>query len=153
MKLSPNTRYAVRILFELHGTAAPISTAALSEKTGITPRTVENIHAVLRRHKITFGTVGAGGGLELVRPLSDISLGDIITLFDGGVAFSVCCGDKSNECPNKKTCGIRSAWDAVSMAVQEQLDAVSLESILHRYPQDGTGFMLNTLCEDASKPR
>ncbi|MDL2306958.1 Rrf2 family transcriptional regulator [Desulfovibrio sp. OttesenSCG-928-C06] len=143
MKLSPNTRYAIRILFELHGLDAPVSTAWLSEKTGISLRTVENIHAVLKQNDITSGTVGAKGGLRLMRPLSEISLGHLVLLFDDGVAFSVCCGDKSNECPNQHTCEIRTAWNHVSDAIQEQLDSVSLESVLQRYPRDGHGFVLN----------
>lgn len=147
MKLSPNTRYAIRILFELHGLSGPVSTAWLSEKTGISLRTVENIHAVLKQNGITSGTVGAKGGLQLLRTLADISLGDLVLLFDEGVAFSVCCGDKSNECPNQDTCEIRNAWNHVSAAVQEQLDRVSLESVLRRYPKDGAGFMLNKFYE------
>lgn len=145
MKLSPNTRYAVRILFELAELRDPVSTAFLSEKTGISLRTVENIHAVLRQRDITSGTVGARGGLQLLRPLSEISLGRLVELFDDGVEFAVCCGDKSNECPNQSECEIRAAWNTVSSAVQAQLDAVSLESILLRYPQGVHGPILNTL--------
>lgn len=147
MKLSPNTRYAIRILFELHGLSAPVSTAWLSEKTGITLRTVENIHAVLKRAGITSGTVGARGGLSLERPLARVSLGQLVSIFDEGVGFAVCCGEKSNDCPNRGHCGIRAAWDGVSMQVQRQLDQITLESILGSYPvaPDGSGFSLNRL--------
>ena len=135
MKLSPAIRYAVRILFELSTARKPLSAGYLSQKTGITPRAIENIHAVLRKHKITFGTVGAKGGIELVRPLSEISLGKLVEIFDSGVSFAVCSGEKANECPGQSTCAVRSAWRDVSRHVQESLDAVSLENILRQYPE------------------
>lgn len=145
MKLSPNTRYAIRLLFELKGSEQPASTAYLSEKTGIALRTVETIHAVLRQGGVTAGTVGAKGGITLIQPLETISLGRLIELLDNGVEFAVCCGEKSNECPNQKTCPIRAVWNAVSFAVQKQLNAVSLDAILHQYPLENGVTALNKM--------
>lgn len=145
MKLSPNTRYAVRLLFELKGLDQPVSTAFLAEKTGIALRTVETIHSVLRQNGITAGTVGAKGGIMLTVPLRDISLGRLISLLDNGVEFAVCCGEKANECPNQGVCEIRAVWDGVSAGVQRQLDAISLESILCRYPFADGRVVLNTM--------
>lgn len=144
MKLSPNTRYAIRVLFALNGLSEPISTAYLAEKTGMTLRTVENIHAVLRRGHITAGTVGAKGGITLLTPLAGISLGKLVSLFDGGVEFAVCCGDKANECPNQSGCEVRNVWTSVSREVQRQLDAISLESIVRQYPEGLRGVIRNT---------
>lgn len=142
MKFSPNTRYAIRILFELDGMANPVSTAWLAEKTGMSLRTVENIHAVLRRGNITAGTVGARGGIRLLAPLDRISLGKLVTLFDDGVEFAVCCGEKSNECPNQDACEIRSVWSTVSDTIQRKLDEISLESILRQPHQRRHGAIL-----------
>lgn len=144
MKLSPNTRYAIRVLFELNGLSEPISTAYLAEKTGMTLRTVENIHAVLRREHITAGTVGAKGGITLLAPLSSISLGKLVSLFDDGVEFAVCCGEKANECPNQSGCEIRNVWTSVSREVQRQLDAISLDAILRQYPEGLRGVIRHT---------
>lgn len=129
MKLSTNTRYAIRILFELHDAARPLSISILSQKTGIAPRTVENVHALLKQHGITESSVGAKGGITLSRPLEAISLGRIMVWFDDGVEFAVCCGDKGNECPQQSSCNTRSAWRKVSARVQTGLDAISLSDI------------------------
>ncbi len=154
MRLSANTRYAIRVLFELNGLPEPVATAFLAEKTGMTLRTVENIHAVLRREGITAGTVGARGGITMVVPLETVSLGRLVSLFDGGVAFAVCCGDKSNDCPNQSECGIRNIWKSVSRDVQRHLDAISLATILHQYPGRPHGLILNSFHpEDAAAIR
>ena len=133
MKLSVQTRYAVRILSELAATAAPLSIGDLSEKTGISPRAVENICAQLRYDGISTGIVGPGGGIRLEVPLGDISLGRLVYLFEDGVEFTVCCGDKANDCPNQHDCENRAVWRKVSGKIQEELDAIPLDSLLRRY--------------------
>ena len=133
MKLSVQTRYAVRILFELAAATTPLSIGDLSEKTGISPRAVENICAQLRYDGISTGIVGPGGGIRLEVPLGDISLGRLIYLFEDGVEFAVCCGDKANNCPNQLDCENRAVWRKVSAKIQEELDAIPLDSLLRRY--------------------
>lgn len=143
MRFSPSTRYAIRVLFELNGLSEPVSTAYLAEKTGMAVRTVENIHATLRRAGITAGTMGAKGGIQLLVSLESITLGKLVSLFDNGVEFAVCCGDKSNDCPNQPECAIRSVWNDVSGEVQRHLDGISLHTILQRYPKGEHGIILN----------
>lgn len=133
MKLSSNTRYAVRLLFELQGASAPLSMSLLADKTGLTLRAIENIQAILRENGLTTSTVGPGGGLSLAVPLEKISLGTLVRLFDNGVELTVCCGEKSNECPNRHRCANRSAWDDISAIVQDSLDEVSLDKVYQRY--------------------
>jgi len=130
MRLSAKTRYAVRILFELAVAAAPRSIGDLSEKTGISTRTVENICARLRYDGISTGIVGPAGGIRLEVPLRDISLGRLVDLFEDSVEFAVCCGDKANDCPNRHMCENRAVWRKVSAKIQAELDAIPLESLL-----------------------
>ncbi|MDR2573023.1 MAG: Rrf2 family transcriptional regulator [Desulfovibrio sp.] len=130
MHLSTNTRYAVRLLFELREPGPPVPTARLAERIGIPLKTVERIHAVLRQNGMTDGTVGVRGGIFLLQPLTAISLGQIVTLFDEGVKLAVCHGDKANECPMWNACSVSSAWNGISKLVQSALDGISLWSIL-----------------------
>jgi Rrf2 family protein len=129
MKLSVKTRYAVRVLFELADAAAPLSIGDVSEKTGISPRAVENICAQLRQDGISTGIVGPGGGIRLEIPLKDISLGRLLDLFEGGVEFAVCCGDKANDCPNRHECENRAVWRKVSAKIQAELDTIPLDEL------------------------
>lgn len=138
MKLSANTRYAVRILFELHEAAAPLSINTLSQKTGIALRTIENVHTVLKQYGVTEASVGAKGGIAMRRPLEAISLGQVVAWFDEGVEFAVCCGDKGNECPQQDECRTRAAWRKVSGRVQRELDKILLSDILRDFSDSGT---------------
>ena len=136
MKLSAQTRYAVRILVELATVAeAPLSIAELAEKTGISPRAVEKICARLRYDGISTGIVGSGGGIRLEVSLEDISLGRLVDLFEDGVQFAVCCGDKANDCPNQHVCKNRAVWRKISAKIQTELDAIPLDSLLLKRTQ------------------
>jgi len=133
MKLSVKTRYAVRILSELAAAVAPLSIGDISEKTGISPRAVENICARLRYDGISTGIVGPGGGMRLEVPLEDISLGRLVDLFEDGVELAVCCGDKANDCPNQHACENQRIWRKVSAKIQAELDDIFLDSLLQSY--------------------
>ena len=133
MKLTAKTRYAVRILSELAAAAVPLSIGDLSERTGISPRAVENICARLRYDGISTGIVGPGGGIRLDVPLEAISLGRLVDLFENGVEFAVCCGDKANDCPHRSLCENRIVWRELSAKIQAQLDAIPLDALLRHY--------------------
>ena len=62
-----------------------------------------------------------------------ISLGKMIDLFDDGVRFVVCFGNKSNDCPRQHICETRSVWKTVSDRISDVLEGVSLESVLDQY--------------------
>lgn len=130
MKLAPNTRYAVRLLFELDAAGVPLSISVLSRKTGLTPRVVENIHAILKRQGATVARVGAGGGIALKKPLEEISLGELVDWFEDGVEFRVCCGEKANECPQQDACETRLCWSGVSGRIRGMLHTVRLADIV-----------------------
>lgn len=137
MKLSPKTRYAIRLLFELHAAHGPLSTASLSERTGLSFRTVEKIHAVLKRHGATEASVGARGGISLRRPLDGISLGHVVEWFENGVAFNVCCGEKAYECPQREVCANSVMWRHVSQRVGDALHDISLAKLVKQFPVAG----------------
>lgn len=129
MKFSTHTRYAIRVLLELSKTNEPVSMAKVSEETGIALRTVEAIHTVLKEYQVTGSTIGAKGGIYLETPLKEISLGLVVLLFDDGIEFSVCCGERTNLCPNRSECGVQACWNTISLEIQEYLNGIFLEDI------------------------
>lgn len=133
MKLPTSVRYAVRILMNLCEAGTPVSIASIAEKTNITPRAVENLHAALRKRGITAGTVGARGGISLRKPLSEISLNTLVEALDEGVNFAVCCGERTNDCPNQETCPRAAAWRDISAEFSKTLSSVSLRDIMLKY--------------------
>ena len=135
MKLSAPTRYAIRIIHELSQANGQLTLGDISERTGISFKAVESTTVVLRNNGVTASSSGPKGGIELQKPLSEISLGLIIGLFDGGVEFAVCCGDKSNDCPQQNICETRQMWRGISSTIQKELDKISLQGLIRRNPE------------------
>lgn len=133
MKLSARARYASRILLELarHKGPAPVSAATLSQHTGVSVQFVEQILKPLKQSGMTQSVRGAAGGHRLARPAEDITLGDIVRLMEGGIMLTVCCGEKANDCPRRDSCLTRKAWVQVSHTLEQELNAISLASLLH----------------------
>lgn len=126
MHLSAKARYAIAILLELKEPTRRFSTAFLAEKIGISVRTVEKTHAILRSNGITEGTVGARGGISLTRPLSEVSLGKVMSAFDGNISLSFCnCGE-----PGCQRCEL---WENLSAKTQEIFEEITLSSIIPHY--------------------
>ena len=146
MRLSTNTRYAIRVLFGLLKAAEPVPIPLLAEKTGISTKVVESIHTVLRGEGITASVIGSKGGIRLARPLGEISLGTLVALFDDGVEFGVCFGNKSNDCPKQDVCPTRAVWKTVSAGVQASLNGISLETVLKTYGPNSSPDNMPVIC-------
>ena len=133
MKLSARSRYASRILLELarHKGSSPMSAATLSQHTGVSVQFVEQILKPLKQCGLTRSVRGAAGGHRLARPAEDITLGEVVRLMEGGIMLTVCCGEQANDCPRKEGCLTRSAWVKVSQNLEQELDAISLATLLH----------------------
>ncbi|MDL2290676.1 Rrf2 family transcriptional regulator [Desulfovibrio sp. OttesenSCG-928-F20] len=126
MKFSTSTRYAIRLLFELHRSNMPISMASLSVRTDISHKTLAAIHGVLKDKGVTTARIGAKGGLILLRPLREISLGQVLEWFNDNIEISVCCGDKNrlnhlDQHPSLRT---------LSEKMQKKLNALMLSDIV-----------------------
>ncbi|MDR3357843.1 MAG: Rrf2 family transcriptional regulator [Desulfovibrio sp.] len=146
MKLKTDVRYAVRMLFTLTGADKPLSMACLAEKTGIAPRAIELVHSALKRNGLATSAVGSKGGISLAVPLSEITLGRLVEIFDGGVEFFVCSGKKTNECPDKEKCAMRTVWNGLSDRIQRKLNSISLEEIFQEYAKKPSKTVRKAAC-------
>ena len=130
MKFSTSSRYALRLLFELHRANKAISMASLSVRTGINHKTLAAIHGVLKDKGVTTARIGAKGGLILLRPLREISLGQVLEWFNDNIEISFCCGNKY--CLSQHTVNFdqHSFWRKLSEGIQEKLNAIMLSDIV-----------------------
>lgn len=133
MKLSARSRYASRILLELakHKGSSPMSASTLSQHTGVSVQFVEQILKPLKQSGLTRSVRGAAGGHRLARSAEEITLGEVVRLMEGGIKLTVCCGEKSGDCPRRDGCPTRNAWMTVSSSLERELDSITLSSLLH----------------------
>ena len=88
MKLTSRSEYALLALVYLARQTGPeaIPVHAIAAAQGIPEKFLEQILLALKRARYLRSAKGKGGGFRLARKPADISLADIIRLFDGALA-------------------------------------------------------------------
>jgi len=133
MKLSTKGRYGARAVLELairYG-SGPIMVREIAESQEISERYLEHILNALRASGLVRSTRGAHGGYELTKPPSDITLGDVVRSLEGPLDIVSCTRDE--DCGRAAVCVTIGVWRDVREAIENVLDAVTLEELAARY--------------------
>ncbi|MDR3640987.1 MAG: Rrf2 family transcriptional regulator [Humidesulfovibrio sp.] len=130
MKLSAKARYAVRILLDLaiHDANAPIRTADISERTGVSARFIEQILKPLKKEALVQSTRGASGGYVLSEKPQDISLARVIRAIEGGLSLTHCC-ENPESCLRSETCRSHRAWQRVTWVMEAEFEGISIKDL------------------------
>lgn len=132
IKISKLADYAVVILAAMgQGDAVRMSATSLSATTNIPEPTVSKILKILSRHNIIVSARGVNGGYTLSRPITQITMRDVIAAIDGPIAITSCADGHLPDCSLAHTCGTRGRWDHVNSAITNALEQVSLADMIH----------------------
>jgi Rrf2 family protein len=136
--LSMKAKYGLRaltILAREYGNG-PVLIADLSERERIPRKFLELILLELKKKGILRSKKGKGGGYHLSRPPSAVSVGELIRVLDGPIALLPCVSQtayrRCDECPDERTCGIRSVMKEVRDTTATILDGTTLADVLDR---------------------
>jgi Rrf2 family transcriptional regulator, cysteine metabolism repressor len=88
MKLTTRSEYALLALLCLarHKSDGSISGETIAQEQGIPPKFLQQILLALKRARYVHSAKGQHGGYRLAKPPSEISLAEIVRLFDGALA-------------------------------------------------------------------
>ena len=75
------------------------------------------------------GQRGAGGGYALARPVSEISLADIVEAVEGPIAMTMCADGVNHECALDAHCRVKPHMGIVGSQVRGALGAVSFQEL------------------------
>lgn len=128
------TDYAIRTVLCLalaeSETSGSVSTAALSEKTGVPYRFLRKIMSKLVAGEIVKSRRGKGGGVQLAKPPDDITLLDVLLLVDpDAISMNQCMRDAPPSCQRWAYCGVRQALMAVQQNQHAQLADITMGQI------------------------
>lgn len=134
MRISKKAEYALRALVAIArqpGKSWPIQELATGENIPI--KFLEQILLSLRRAGILASKRGVGGGYMIVRAPADISLGEVIVIFDGPSTPIACAAEKPSEpcrCPDQRTCPLRLVMTNVGRQINALFGSVTIETML-----------------------
>ncbi len=130
IKLNRMTDYGVVILVHVCSGVDEIITApSLSLTTGLPLPTVSKILKKLAKKKLITSHRGVNGGYSQRRPLSKISVAEMIEALDGPVVLTACVEGAEHSCNVESLCPVRGGWDRVNTAVRNALEEISLEEL------------------------
>jgi Rrf2 family protein len=139
MKLSTKSRYGLRILLQIaldNLNGKPLSQGRkIAEKQGITDAYLEQIMIPLKRGGIVGTIRGCNGGYDLRKKAEDITVLEIIELFEGRIKLADCNSGKQ-QCQRTDNCPTINVWTELEDAFREKAATITLESILEHYKKD-----------------
>lgn len=133
MKLTSRSEYALLALLCLarHKTETFISGEAIAQEQGIPPKFLQQILFALKRSRYVHSSKGQHGGYRLARRPDEITLAEIVRLFDGALAPTESVSKYFYEStPIEREEGLLNVFRAIRDHVAEKLETTTLADVL-----------------------
>jgi len=130
MRLTTKGRFAVTAMIDLalRDGQGPVTLAGISERQRISLSYLEQLFGKLRRNKLVDSVRGPGGGYRLAKPMSEVSVVDIILAVDEPIDATQ-CGGKEN-CHDDQRCMTHDLWANLNAKIYDYLTVVTLEQLV-----------------------
>ena len=132
MKLSTRSRYGTRILVDLarNKDQGPIQIGEISKRQDISVKYLEQLIRPLKKAKLVTSVRGPKGGHLLAEKPENISLGQVVRLFEGQSDL-VECVSFPEKCAMSDDCQVRLAWRDATAVLYEKLDSTTISDLMN----------------------
>src|SRR5215210_4118125 len=132
MRLTTKGRFAVTAMLDLalHNTQGPVTLAGISQRQKISLSYLEQLFGKLRRRELVESIRGPGGGYQLARDASKVTVADIIRAVEEPLD-STQCGGREN-CRENQRCMTHDLWEELNTTVYGFLSGVSLSQLVEK---------------------
>ena len=137
MKVSKKSDYALRVLFSLveHYGKGPISIRVLAENNDVPKRFLEHILLDLKAKGWVDSIPGKYGGYILAQDPQQISMGEVVRVFDHILAPINCVSIREYEtCTQEADCRFRRVFLDIRNTTARMMDHASLASVYAGQP-------------------
>jgi len=131
MKLSTRSRYAARAIIEIAKQKGekPITRKVICESQQISSSYLENILIILKNQGIIKTIRGPRGGYSLAKDPADITMFDIVSVFEGSISAVHCVDDPSN-CSRYEQCPTKIVWEELMKSQRTVLQSFTIEKLM-----------------------
>ena len=133
LELSSEGRYALRALVYLAWIEERTTADRISAEAGIPRRLLARILAKLSHAGLVESEQGRGGGSQLARPASEITLRESVEAVEGPFGVTRCIME-DRACGKGTPCALHEAWEEGQQAILEYLQEHSLEDFITQNP-------------------
>jgi FeS assembly SUF system regulator len=123
--------YGVVLLahFARDGEGEVRSARDLAIESHVPAPTVSKVLKVLARKGLLEAHRGVNGGFRLARRPDQITLGEIVSAFEGSVALTDCANSPAGQCTLERMCPARSTLRRINDVVRDALSRVTLAEV------------------------
>jgi Rrf2 family transcriptional regulator, iron-sulfur cluster assembly transcription factor len=141
MRLTTKGRFAVTAMIDvaMHNGEGPVTLAGVADRQKISLSYLEQLFGKLRRYGLVDSVRGPGGGYNLARPATSVSVADIITAVDEPIDATK-CGGKEN-CQDDKRCMTHELWANLNAHIFAFLRSVTLEQLVRQQDKQEVAVM------------
>lgn len=131
MKLSTRSRYAARAIIEIAKQKGdkPITRKVICESQQISSSYLENILIILKNQGIIKTIRGPKGGYSLAKDPADITMYDIVSVFEGSISAVHCVDDPTN-CSRYKNCPTKKVWEELMLSQKNVLQSFTIDNLM-----------------------
>jgi FeS assembly SUF system regulator len=142
LRISKLTDYGIMLLAHMARGPALLTYSApeLAARANLPLPTVSKLLKTLARRGVLVAQRGAKGGFSLARRPEDISVAEIIHIFEGPIALTECNLHPRGQCGMERLCPVRTQWQQINRAVHEALERLTLAAMAHPFPRKITIF-------------
>lgn len=133
MKISTKGRYGLMLLVDLamNEVGSPVSLKSIADRQSLSEHYLEQLIAPLRNAGFVRSIRGAYGGYVLAKPISEITVADIILTLEG----PLCIVDEDIQD------GLDEFWSKLRTAILSVLESETLQDLVDLKNKHGDSFM------------
>ena len=152
MRLTTKGRFAVTAMIDvaMHNGGGPVTLAGVAERQKISLSYLEQLFGKLRRYGLVDSVRGPGGGYNLARAATGVSVADIITAVDEPIDATQ-CGGKQN-CQDDKRCMTHELWASLNTHIFAFLNSVTLEQLVRQQDKQPVTVLQDHRAPPGKKP-
>ncbi|MDX2471382.1 MAG: Rrf2 family transcriptional regulator [SAR324 cluster bacterium] len=139
LKISKKADYALVALSHLQTTTKPVSAKEIAGAYDLSAQMLANVLKCLANEGFVASTRGSLGGYSLAKHPGEISVGEVIMVFEAGSGFSD-CSSKEKECNAAPNCPAMKPMLMINKKIKGFMDSLSLADIAQH--QNIKGFTL-----------
>jgi Rrf2 family transcriptional regulator, cysteine metabolism repressor len=146
MKLSTKTRYSLRALTDLaihQNGNQPILLKDIAHRENISVKYLEALFSSLRKSGLIISQRGAHGGYLLAKKPEEITILNIIEIFDGPF-YIVDCLNINTPCKDKSKCSTENIYQDINQQISDIFNKYTIKKLMKNYQaKKATSFMYN----------
>jgi len=144
LRISKLTDYAILLMVELNREGETLSAHVLADRIHVEVPTAGKVLKLLAGAGLLKSYRGSSGGYRVTRPASEVSVAEVIAAIEGPIAMTE-CSVEPGLCHQEDSCGLRSNWRRISLAVAHALANVSLAEMSAPLKHASAGLRIATL--------